>query len=352
MSKRTNRELVMLANTFDVKRDRVAGMYMSEKLDGMRCLWLPHTKDLPVADIPFANRVKDKREAFATGLWSRYGKIIHCPKWYTEGFPNYPLDGELYIRRGTFQLLMSTVKEIIPSEPDWESVKYLVFDAPPYHKIFEDGRINNPQYQHSMSFKNNDKALTLPEIKEINYNFDTVYRTLERDLKATDFLSLHKQRLLPFNTAMATKILEENLEDITTNNGEGLILRHPASEWEPIRSKFLLKVKKLHDAEARVIGYRAGQGKYLGMLGSLTVRFGDVIFELSGFTDEERRLQPGCDRWAANNAGELFSFPTYSVSDPNVISSVFPLESLVTFRYRELSEDGIPKEARYLRKHQ
>jgi DNA ligase-1 len=80
----------------------------------------------------------------------------------------------------------------------------------------------------------------------------------------------------------------------------------------------LLKVKTWQDAEGLVIGHEPGCGKYEGMMGSLIVRWGSVVFRLSGFTDAER-----LENWIGRT---------------------------VTFKYRELTRDGVPKEARYWRK--
>ena len=351
MSRRTNRELVMLATVFDKMKHRVAGMYLSEKLDGQRCLWLPHTRGVPVKAIPFANRDKDKREHIATGLWTRYGKVIHCPDYFVQGFPDYPLDGELFLGQSQFQGLMKVVKELIPDPVKWKDVRYLVFDAPQYSSIFQDGRINNPQYSKTIVYEDNVKALNLPTSTTPN-NFDITYRTLDKLLVGTQYLQLHQQRLLPFNTAMAMEILTSKLEETLEQGGEGLILRHPASMWEPIRSTFLQKVTPLLDAEATVVSYRMGQGKFLGMLGSLTVSYGGIQFELSGFKDEERTLTEPWYLWGNDNPGRLCTDNPVLLADSPIVSNVFPVGSSVTFQFREHSEGGVPKSARYKRKRE
>lgn len=352
MSRRVNRELCMLAEVYDKERHRSAGMYMSEKLDGMRAIWLPHTRGICVTDLPFANRNKDDREHVATGLWTRYGKVIHCPPEFVKDFPEYPLDGELYLGRQAFQMLMSVTKTLKPDPSEWKYVRYVVFDAPCYHVIFQDGRINNPQFTTKIVQADCLKALKLENFPKRPHNFDANYRLLQRDLVCTETLRLHDQRLLPFNTKMALDMIEEKLESVTALNGEGLILRHPASTWEPLRSTYLLKVKRLQDAEATVVGFRTGQGKYLGMLGSLSVSFGGLVFELSGFTDEERALTDPWHDWGLNNPGRLWTDNPMLLVDSPRVSLQFNIGDKVTFRYRELSKDGVPKEARYLRKYE
>lgn len=343
---RNNRELLMLAETFNPSKHRSAGTYISEKLDGMRCIWLPATKGLNTKQIPFANREKKKEsnEQIATGLWSRYGNVIFCPEWFTEGFPDKPLDGELWIDRNKFQPLMSTVKTLIPDHEKWKDVRYLVFDAPTYRQIFADGRINNPNYTHQMKLDRMLAALDLEKLVEPQYDFDVTFKLLKRDMKETKHLILHHQELLPFSTSAALEIIEKRLNDITDLGGEGLMIRHPCSMWIPNRSPMLCKLKKLEDAEATIVGHRAGLGKHHGRLGSLQVQFGATIFDLGGFTDDERALFPDAADFARDNPGELLPM---DIGHP---CSAFPLGAVITFRYRELSDDGVPKEARYHRR--
>lgn len=346
---RTNRELVMLADTYVRAKHRSAGMYMSEKLDGMRCLWLPASRGKRVGDLPFANTGKDTRNHMASGLWTRYGKVIHCPSWFVEGFPNYPLDGELYLGRKKFEELMSVTKRLEPVESDWRRVSYLVFDAPKYKTILATGRINNPQWSKNFVLENNLLCLGV-DSSHPHYNnaliFDATYKLLVRDLKPTETMRLHEQVLLPFSTPLAIQAIDAKLKEVVENDGEGLILRMPGSMWEPVRSPYILKVKPWEDAEATVVGFRAGTGKYLGMLGSVTVHWKHGTFEIgTGFTDEQRLLSETAAGWAAANPGELFPMPS-----SGTVSLFLPYKEEVTFRYRELTEAQVPKEGRFLRK--
>ena len=88
------------------------------------------------------------------------------------------------------------------------------------------------------------------------------------------------------------------------------------------------------------------------MMGALVVSWKGKVFELSGFTDYERRLGivPGCfpsidaQDWAEQFPGDTL---------PDCYQAVqFPRGSKVTFKYRELTDEGIPKEASYLRKYE
>jgi ATP-dependent DNA ligase len=345
---RTNRELVMLAETYERGKHRVAGMFMSEKLDGMRCLWVPETRGIPIRGIPFANREKDKREHVATGLWTRYGKVIHCPDYFTASFPPILLDGELYMGRGRFQEVMSTCKTLEPDEHKWHSVHFKVFESPAYSCLFQSGKINNPQWTKFIKLEQMEEAFGRP-FTDKQLDFEIIYNWLKRQLVATEYMSLHEQRLLPFNTPIAQQIVDEELERVTLDDGEGLMLRHPASPYEPIRSRHLLKVKKLLDAEGTIIDFKAGEfgkdGKLLGLMGSAVVQWEHGTFNLSGFTDAERGLEPDASVWALSHPGELLS--QSPAAHP---SRVFRVGERITFVYRELTDDRQPKEGRFKRK--
>lgn len=127
------------------------------------------------------------------------------------------------------------------------------------------------------------------------------------------------------------------------------MVRHPRSLWAPCRSRQLLKIKGMLDAEAVVVGYTSGRetdkgSKLLGKMGALIVKYAGKCFELSGFTDEERTLAPeGAFEFAASNPGKVLPDWIYN---PN-----FPVGSTVSFKYRELTDAGLPKEARFWRKY-
>ena len=56
------------------------------------------------------------------------------------------------------------------------------------------------------------------------------------------------------------------------HGGEGLMLKAPQCTYASKRSKYILKVKKLEDAEAEVVGHLPGKGKHEGVLGALQVK--------------------------------------------------------------------------------
>jgi DNA ligase 1 len=114
--------------------------------------------------------------------------------------------------------------------------------------------------------------------------------------------------------------LRAELARIEALGGEGLMLRQPESRYEVGRSVTLLKVKNFRDAEARVVEHLKGSGRHKGRLGALLVELPDgTRFSVgTGFSDAERGAPP-------------------------------PVGSLITFRYQELSEGGVPRFPSYVR---
>lgn len=354
MGTRTNREFVMLATDLDKARHRIGGMFLSEKLDGYRGVWIPASRGINVNDLPFANIEKKKKLVHATGLFTRYGNVIHAPNYFLDALPtDRCLDGELWMGRQTHQSLMSVCKKEPEqrSDHDWRKVKYYVIDSPCYGALFQDGRINNPNFRKQIVL--DDCLRVLGVLPGEGMPFEFMYNTLKKLCVTVDdedllyghsHIILHKQELLPFRTANADARLEEALNQITDNGGEGVVLRHPAWSWEPFRSGFMNKYKNEKDDEAKIIGYIAGkegkEGKHLGRLGSLHCLYKGLEFKVGGFTDEEREFTDEGREWAYNHPGAL-------TGDP--ISVRFPLGAIITFTYREVTNDGIPKEARYKR---
>lgn len=298
------REFLMLAQTYNPAKHRIAGWYVSEKLDGIRAFWDGGvSRGQLTGDVPWAN--PRCRIPISTGLWSRYANVIVAPDYWLDKLPGIFLDGELYT--GNFQDVSSIVRRHTPDDR-WRKVQYLVFDSPG-PLIFDDDFINNPNCK--MQIKYSDCVKLVPGLEDRPFNPTHLFDYYD---------SVHPQDLLPDNEASARSIVEGMLDDVLGQGGEGLILRRPNSLWTPKRVNWLLKVKPALDSEGVVTGVFPGAGKYEGMLGSLTINWKGKTFQLSGMNDNERVL------------------------------GHFQNGDVVQFRYRELTNDGIPKEARYWRK--
>ncbi|WP_224363580.1 DNA ligase [Hyalangium versicolor] len=124
---------------------------------------------------------------------------------------------------------------------------------------------------------------------------------------------------LPHETCQGVDHLRSELARVEGLGGEGLMLRQPGSRYEVGRSHTLLKVKSFKDDEARVIGHQPGAGRHKGRLGALEVelRNGTRFSVGTGLSDAERGNPPA-------------------------------LGSIITFRYQELSNDGVPRFPSYV----
>ena len=113
--------------------------------------------------------------------------------------------------------------------------------------------------------------------------------------------------------------LRQELARLEALGAEGVMLRRPGSRYEGGRSSTLLKVKSFHDAEARVLAHQEGAGRHKGRLGALLVQLADgTKFAVgTGFSDAERESPPA-------------------------------VGSLITFRYQELSDGGVPRFPSYV----
>jgi DNA ligase-1 len=368
------RQFLQLAHNFDPNKHLASGALLSEKLDGMRCFWDGGvSRGLPKLAIPWANLEKDRQEQTATGLWSRYGNVIHAPDWWLDHLPSFMLDGELWAGRGTFQTLRSIASRLPENAGDWKGIVFKVFDMPRPESIFAPGTINVTNFHKTLSPSAlkfaQDLGVVTPKVKQ----FADVYRFLKKYV-GNGVVQVLEQQQLPFGTERALAIVEERLNEVTDKGGEGLMLRRTHSIWVPGRTHDLVKIKKLLDAEAEVVGYTTARetakgSKLLGLMGALVVKYNNQVFELSGFTDNERVLVGGDEREVSTNirpeARALIVEPKaykWAIDNPSPengagtrvpdwIGSInFPRGSRVTFRYRELTNDGIPKEARYFRK--
>lgn len=221
---------LLLAGTWGNAAD-LSGWWMSEKLDGVRAYW-------------------DGRQ-----FLSRLGNLFHAPEWFVEGFPDVPLDGELWIDRKKFQRTVSIVRRQDKTEL-WREVRFLVFDAPASGGGFEE---------------------RIGFIKE----------TLASRRAA--FAQPHEHAL-----CKDLDCLRAELARVEALGGEGLMLRQPGSKYEAGRSATLLKVKSFRDAEAVVVGHQPGAGRHKGRLGALLVRLPDgTEFGVgTGFSDRQRASPP------------------------------------------------------------
>ncbi len=211
--------------------DDPTGWWMSEKYDGIRGYW-------------------DGR-----AMWSRNGEPIPVPEAFRAVLPPFALDGELWAGRGGFEAVASTVRDRVAG-PGWARIRYVVFDLPGEEAPFE------ARLGHFADWLEQHPAAPLMAAGQVRCE--------------------------------GAGHLQAFLTRIEREGGEGVMLRAPASPYQAGRSPFLRKYKSFQDAEARVIGYNPGRGKYAGLVGSLLVELADgTRFSVgSGLTELQRRNPP------------------------------------------------------------
>ncbi|MFO7706348.1 MAG: DNA ligase [Halopseudomonas sp.] len=246
----------MLASVY-AHEARVSEYWVSEKLDGVRGHW------------------------DGQALWSRGGYPIAAPDWFTRGWPAMAMDGELWIARERFDTVSGIVRSSQAEDQQWQRVTFRVFDLPAHGGTFD------------------QRVQAMAKIAEYEIPW--------------------LQPVAQFRLA-DTAALDARLDALVAAGSEGLMLHHQDALYRSGRSQDLLKYKRYEDAEARVVGYTAGKGKYTGQVGALVVEGEDGRrFRLgSGLSDQARATPP-------------------------------PLGSWVTYRYNGLTSSGLPRFARFVR---
>lgn len=245
---------LMLASAYHGKI-AFADYWVSEKFDGVRGYW-------------------DGEK-----LLTRGGERIPAPAWFTADWPKVPLDGELWVARGQFLRAVSTIRQKSAGDDAWRALNFMVFDLPAHGRDFSArnaalrpliAAIGQPWVRHVEQFKVVNQAALLAELKRV-----------------------------------------------VKQGGEGLALHRAGSHYQAARNEDLQKYKLYDDAEARVVAYRPGKGKYAGLLGALEVETPEGLrMRLgSGLSDELRRNPPALGTWISyryNGSNEKTGIPRFA----------------------------------------
>jgi DNA ligase-1 len=248
---------MLLAEIYAANVD-VTQYWVSEKFDGVRAQWDGHT------------------------LRFRGGGQVPAPAWFTDNFPATPLDGELWIARNQFDALSGTVRKTKPVDTEWRQLRYLVFELP--------GAAG-------------DFSTRVQQMKTLVAEANVPWLQAVEQTRVSDRAALMRR-----------------LDTVIKAGGEGLMLHRADALYLTGRSDVLLKLKPWQDAEAVVVGYVPGKGKYTGMTGALDMEMPDGHhFRIgSGLSDALRRQPP-------------------------------PLGTRITYRYQHLTKNGVPRSPRFLR---
>jgi len=222
---------VMLPLVYDGNID-FSDWLMSEKLDGVRGYW-------------------DGRR-----LLSKSGKPFDPSPAFTRNFPCFPVEGELWGGRNTFEKTISIIKQQGPHD-GWLELQFAIFDVP-----------------------------------KASGGFET------RLSQAAKWFDEHPSKyafVIEHRPVVSRKHLDSALRRIETLGGEGIILRKRGSPYSPGRSRDILKVKSYDDTEAVVIGQLPGKGRNAGRMGALLVAlpYKNIEFKIgTGFSDAIREDPP------------------------------------------------------------
>lgn len=150
-----------------------SGWWMSEKFDGCRAYW------------------------DGSQFWTRGGNVINAPDWFTAGLPASPLDGEIWMGRGT--LGECSV-----------AVRFGRFTGRETFRIFD-----NPAAAGTWSERMAAVAHQCPHAQPVE-----------------------------FSTVESKRHLVASMKAIQRSGGEGLVIRHPAAQgYVAGRTPTALKVK-------------------------------------------------------------------------------------------------------------
>ena len=211
--------------------------WVSEKYDGVRGFWDGRT------------------------LRTRGGETVQAPAWFTAGWPEVPMDGELWAGRGRFSHAQSTTRQQQPGDVAWRQIRFMVFDLP------------------------GDKGTFDQRLPALNALVESL---------GQPWVQAVPQRRVANDAA-----LQALLHRTVRAGGEGLMLHRGASLYRAGRSDDLIKVKTHEDTEARVVAHLPGKGRHAGRLGALLVETpSGQRFRLgAGFSDADRESPPPVGSW-------------------------------------------------------
>ncbi|EPJ2017580.1 DNA ligase [Campylobacter lari] len=265
---------ILLFKVYDEKTFKDVNLshyLMSEKLDGVRGLWS------------------------GKSMQTRAGNTIKLPSFFIKNFPKFELDGELWIKRASFEEISSLIRQENPDEKLWQKVSYNVFDVP---NACEEFKLN---------------PCTLEARLEV------LKKYLAKN--PNDFI-----KIIPQTHIKDKNHLEQFYQDIISHKGEGVIIRLNNAPYEKKRSNNAFKLKPFDDTECIVKKHFEGKGKFEGKMGSLlceaVIEDKKVSFKIgSGFKESDRLNPP-------------------------------PVGAIITFKYNGLTKNGKPKFASFLRVHE
>lgn len=201
----------------------------SEKLDGVRAYW------------------------DGKNLYSKGGKLLTPPSFFTQNFPPFPIEGELWSKRGDFEKIVGIIKSKTNPQ-QWKELKFYIFEVP-----YQTGGI----------------------------------------LERLEFLQtyLHTSpapfiQIIPQFQVTTLKALNETLLTLSKEGAEGLVIRDKTLPYYTGRTKSAMKLKLYQDRECKITAYIQGKGKFENQVGAIECLDGEVKFKIGSGMNEDFRKNP------------------------------------------------------------
>jgi len=188
-------------------------------------------------------------------MFTKSGKELFPPDSFTKDFPPFALDGELWSKRQDFESIQS---KVLKRNSNWKDISYNIFEVPHAQGNF---------------FSRTAKAIAWFK-KHPNLNVN----------------------IIPQLTCQGSEHLNQYLDEIIAKGGEGVMVKNPYLNYIAGRTSTLLKVKKAHDMEGKIIAinFKDSSKKMKSLLLELA---NGIHFKLgNGFSDTQRDNPPtvGC----------------------------------------------------------
>lgn len=243
---------VMLADKYFEHQDKVVGEFIvTEKLDGMRCVII--------------------KDSGSTTVFSRQGQpiedLVEIMEESKRLLDGYVYDGELILRNDkrlvSKDLYRETIK-VARKDGEKKNLIFNCFDMLPVED-FKNGkcdiRCSQRKNMISLALKGIMVGAPLQYIIEVPILY-----------KGTD-----KEQII--------KLLDEAI----AKGQEGVMINMSNAPYSCKRTKDILKVKKMHDCDLKVISVEEGEGRNKGTLGRVNVEYkNNTVGVGSGFNDAMR----------------------------------------------------------------
>lgn len=303
----------------------VKDAWMSEKYDGVRAFYIGHHQ-----------------------LVTCKGQRIDAPDWFFRHFPEgYLFDGELWLSNQNFDCISGLVRRSSANSPIWQSVKYLVFDVlaqrsgelsiditmlpfekrqiiiskllPPFQTKSQYTILDDPSGEANVKY--NDDSELDDQIYESEIDFKLTSSKASEMIKTVDLG--HYIYWIPQYKITNLEIFQKYYGEILGSKGEGIVVIPRESIYSK-GQKNSYKLKDVDEIEAVVIGYKEGNGKNIGKIGSFTVL--KVSSEGEVFPNQKFSIGSGLSQYHRDHG-----------------KTIYPIGTVLTCHYSGLTSGGIPR---------